>query len=853
MSNNIPGISRRIQPSVVFRSRTLGRSAVAAGGDRILCVIGEGETEEILVAAARGGGLDGVNSDYSGSNSPTGRHFVTSEIDLVVNRTSILKNGTALVVLESTIDSDPFDSRYEARIDPVTGRIELQRSYLVAVGGTSAATAEYSYAGATNFGNGNPVVTTASLVDTSAPAEVWTARCTSVVRDGYGDTISGQATFSVTGSVSGAVKDANGNPVRWRSDGVFVSNDVLNIAFSEGSVPYAVGDRFTITVASGVLAKNDELSVKYIVTANLNSPELLATPSDIFAKYGNPSTTNTLSLGVQMAFENGAPQVLCLQAKPSVPRRISATLLVADDPLSAVSEGATGTALVTDTVFPFPLGAQPDANTEVFIFAVSPDGTEEQLGLSKQSFYNATWNSTTDVFSGFVTGPYSQAYTVVETPQVEDSGVDGYITTLTSTTVEFYAPTAAFTVDHVTTGEDDTVKKLRILAPADVAAVYTITSIGDGYGDTTLCFATRDTGTHGLDIGYADVSWQLVDLADVSYQLAVTDDVAINNLTVGMGIRVSYVDVNDADFFDTNWAAALESLETANCQIVVPLPTQTISNIVQATRTHVETMSNIENGNERIMITGAIRGLGPDELVGRDLAAVEDIGLLEGIQGDDAEEVLGGNIEDLADYSVTAAFGTSYRVVYMAPDEIIRNISGTATALSGLYLAVALGGLLAGQSNVAEPATFKILNGFNILRSRVYRKLQLDELADAGVTVVQPVAGGGRILHGLTTTQSNAPEEEEISIVAIRDYVGRGLREVMRPFIGIVESPNLIASMTATISDSLSAYVSQGLLSTFGQVSVSRDPSEARQYNVVCQISPVGPVNWIYIEATVSL
>lgn len=857
MANNIKGINRRIQPSVVVRQQTLQRASAANGGARILCIIGEGETEELLVSSARGGGVDGVNADYSGSNLPDGRHFKIAAIDLVKNRTQILKNGSPLTVLETTIDNKVFDARYDARVDPLTGRIELQRSHLVSVGGTSTTAVRYYTTGSANVGTGNPVLTSASLVNANAPAETWTARVVGVVKDGYGATITGQASITVSGSTSGVVKDAAGNPIRWKSDGVVVSNGLLSFSFVEGSVKFAVGDRFTINVDSGVLSKNDELSVRYIAHSSLNSPELFssASASNLFAKFGDPSVANSLSLGVQMAIENGAPQIMALQAKPPIPRRTSFVAMAADNPLTSATEGATGAAGKADTLFPLPLDAKPDADTEVHLFVVNADNTETQLVLSKTAFYNSAYNTEEAAFTSFVSGPFSQSYTLFEAPQVEQSGLDGYVDALTTTTIMFSSPTAAFSEDRLAAGEGDVDKLIRVLRPSAIAGEYTITGVSDGYGDNTVVYATKIGAPITATVAYTGVSWQVEDpsTGHKSVQLAITDDVALNNLAAGKGLRISYIDHRDADFFDTNWAAALQELEGVDCQIIVPLPSAAMSNVFQAARVHVENMSSVENGMERFLIVGALDGLVPNNLIGRSLAAVEDVGLLEGVQGDDAEEVLAGNIEDLANYSVPDAFGRSFRVTYMAPDRIIRNIAGTNTTLPGCYLAACAGGLLAAQSNVAEPITFKILTGFTILRDRVYRRIVLDDLADAGVTVVQPVAGGGKILHGLTTSQSGAPEDEEVSIVFIRDQVARMLRRALSSYVGVIENVNLVSSMTATVSDTLSAAVSQGLLTRYGQVSVARDPSEPRQFNVGANVAPTAPIDWISVVLTIAL
>jgi hypothetical protein len=82
-------------------------------------------------------------------------------------------------LLEDTIDSATFSSKYDARIEIATGKIELQRAALVDLGGVNY------QASAVNTGDG--YLTSLTLLDTNAPAETWTIRCSSVLRDGSGN------------------------------------------------------------------------------------------------------------------------------------------------------------------------------------------------------------------------------------------------------------------------------------------------------------------------------------------------------------------------------------------------------------------------------------------------------------------------------------------------------------------------------------------------------------------------------------------------------------------------------------------------------------------------------------------
>src|SRR5690606_20291055 len=117
------------------------------------------------------------------------------------------------------------------------------------------------------------------------------------------------------------------------------------------------------------------------------------------------------------------------------------------------------------------------------------------------------------------------------------------------------------------------------------------------------------------------------------------------------------------------------------------------------------TQSNIRNRHERILLIGAIDGLTPSNVLGITLAAVEDLGILEGIQGDDVSEILAGETEDLGNYDVQDSFGDSFRVVYFYPDEIVVQVGADRLTLPGYMIAPAAAGWFSANPNINEPLT----------------------------------------------------------------------------------------------------------------------------------------------------
>lgn len=1085
---NIPGISGFLQPGAVARDRVISKAVSIPGGIRIPCIMGEGIKEEVIIESAAGSGSDG-----SSTCSPTGngdsKYFQLSENPVVSGRTKLYINGTELYGMEGVIDDAAFSSKFDFRLDIDSGCIELQGASIGDQNGK-----KYS-AVASNVGNGTIVDATCgdydliSLIDTNAQPERWTVRCVSVIRDSSGNPIPGLSTFTVSGAVSGQIKDSSGAPILFHgtnpslfnrsggaipgtvdicTDSFTVADDatygvgsanydasadattsttdrfqvdadlvtpgqvlagdflcitpdgytpadgiqILSLSYSSGtgkttiiidtdtldstlsgvgwsikasdifidditvahdssgtpttagyfssrdigkvilicdgpapgyyviksvtssrrvrvhllgdtataypqmaagttpgiadtgdnvtfsvletngilvfgireglatgdmsgpSIAFAVGDRFYVDVKSRILKKGDKLEAKYIPELTPNDAEFFVSANDLFAKHGTPSLTNTLSLGAQMAFENGAPGILAIQCKPAIARRTSAVLYT-----EKTSKGVGGfpacngdatTCQVDDLSFilPRPVSGldvgKPDGNTGINFF-ITRNGVETQIFPNKVDFYNSQFETETSQ-TAFITSPaYSYSYTVVNTDvQITGAGFGatiskdtGYFTTtdvdfdgvdvgrtIVLQSVEDTAGTTVYTEkdaisDKVFGVLGTKIVELEILSVISNNIVYVKSVNGDAIVNSVadVVFFVKDSSN----------------TTDVSAKILIHKDlVDSKTIKAGDGIRVTYVDQKDVAFFDTNWFEAFEALEAAECQVIVPLPTQNISGIFRAAVSHCETMSTISNQKERMALIGAQRGLTVAALLGQTDVAIEDIGVLEGIQGDDASEILDGNTEDLANYKLSDNY-TSNRSVYFYPDQIIRNVSGTNSFVHGFYMAACAAGYLSATQNVAIPLTFKQLTGFSIGRDRVFRKLILDQLGGVGATVVQPITGGGKILAGRTTSTSGFVEDEEISIMFIRDAVKRTLRDSMLGFIGGVEDSNTLGVMTARVITIMGALVTQGLVSNFKNVRVEKDKVDPRQYNVYLQFSPNYPINFIFIDLTVGI
>lgn len=914
---NIPG-AQNIVPKVVTEVVTASRGITVPGGVRFAAMIGEGSTNETLVSQANGAGADGLNPSYSSTSGSDGRHFQLSNFPLISNRVTLFKNGIPLTGLESLIDENTFSNKYDYRVDIETGRVELQRGYLVDQGGSNYVPLS------TNVGDG--YINDLSLVDLNAQPETWTIRCVSVQRNAMSQPVAGTAKFLAFGSISGSQVDANGNPIVWTTNGNVVSNGIIKFGISETKVmnvttsPFRDGDAFTIKVASGVLVRSDSLTANYIPTLNLNDPVQTQGMNDVVNRHGVPSLTNNLSLGAQLAYANAAPALITVQAAPSMPRRTSYVL---DPSVNSLSENPD------EFIFSLPVGVTPFIDSDIHFFVKNnTTNVETQILPNKFPFYtlDESGQPTTNTFIFDDADPpagNSFSYTVKESLGILATGFDGYIgRDLAFTNKGLFSSSIEFDSTYVG-------KTLKIIESDNVANIneYTISAVSDGSlyvtGDTFTDFVNENpttfevilrstglpvvsgSGTDGVLVALVSTATATLNSASVDFNTVVTnisdyrlqingsddnnglyditgigpntvtirkaivndsdlrfevldpDDVSnyvvVNHNVVpnGNALRISLVDDRDASFYDAGWINALSSLEAIECDIVVPLPKQTISVIFQNTLAHCKSMSNIRNAKERVLFMGAISGLKPENLTGVKPAAVEDIGILEGIQGESVTDILAGNVEDLANYSVSDAFGNTFRCVYFYPDQIVVQAGTDNVLIDGFYIAAAAAGYCAADIRIENPLTNKRLTGFTILRNKQFSPLVLDQLAQAGVTTLQPVQGGGRVVWGITTTQSGFPEEQEISVVFIRDRLAKSLRSGFAGFIGIPNKEDVGIMLQTRAVILLNSFISQGLISQYRDLVVQVDSVDPRQINISVRVQPVYPINWIYIKVEV--
>lgn len=660
----------------------------------------------------------------------------------------------------------------------------------------------------------------------------------------------------------------------------------LLFGIKEGTTPFEQGDSFILEVKSRVLSAGDSLTAKYISEADLNIVEDFSNMEDIVSKFGEPSLENTISLGSELAASNGAPFIRVLQCKPPTPRKTSITIIEEKDSKGkgglTVCGGNADDCELDDLQFiiPAPIAGgirsgRPSSSHALNLFLIR-DGAEVPVFLNKFPFYSSQIETESQQQNFITSSDFSDSYTIVNTDvEILGSGVGA----------EIFADSSPGTLAYFSVSDDKEFDFDSSNVSSETTIVVTSVEVV-GSGSNTLLTSEEDiaeaifgTGNSAAGVELtikslvgdyvAEVSSKKLtagnhypikpnlDLVNVNFYIRDEEDssnksaaILINNSVIrsglfkaGDGLRISFVDSNDAEFSDSGWNSGLEKLESVDGQIIVPLPTSAKSLIFRNTLRHCEVMSSIANKKERMAFFGAIRGVDHEALIGTKNVAVEDIGVIEGIQGDDPEEVLSGFVEDLVNYKLNENF-TSNRACYFYPDEIVVN----NLLVDGYYLAAAAAGYFTSNGNIAEPLTNKTLSGFSILQNKIHSNSVKNQLGDVGATVIDQ---GNRVLASRTTSISGFIEDEEPSIIFIRDEIKQVLRNMMRGYVGRVFDGNTLISARVRVASLMNGLISRGLITSFRGLRVEQDKVDPRQLNVYVGYTPAYPVNYVYIEIEV--
>lgn len=206
----------------------------------------------------------------------------------------------------------------------------------------------------------------------------------------------------------------------------------------------------------------------------------------------------------------------------------------------------------------------------------------------------------------------------------------------------------------------------------------------------------------------------------------------------------------------------------------------------------------------------------------------------------------------VSQYTAQATALADKRAVLVAPCVETPDFGVDATSSSvkaGHIGAAIIAGLKAGQNDPAEGITNQSLK-FALGLEAAYSNGELETLIQGHVLPIALRRGGNVVIQQVTT--STVSGFEEWSVVTLIDYVMKDLRNFLDDtFIGKKGTPGILAVIQAAVKARLSLYVSQRILYSFIEDSVSVNflPNDQRWINVSFAAVPIMPVNNIGIYA----
>jgi hypothetical protein len=244
-------------------------------------------------------------------------------------------------------------------------------------------------------------------------------------------------------------------------------------------------------------------------------------------------------------------------------------------------------------------------------------------------------------------------------------------------------------------------------------------------------------------------------------------------------------------------------------------PVSTSSGVLAYTKTSNIIQSSIRSANERMTYFGFATGTTPSSAMS--FAQATNSERMTGIYPDGAVVVLtdelGNNQEFLVDGSLLAA------------------------AISGRDTSPAF--------DVAEPLTRKPVVGF----SRLYRRLDTvtqSQVANSGVTILEETSAGINVKIDLTTDVTSVLTRTP-SVIRIKDYVQKGVRSALDPYIGMKFLPSRTTEIVTTVKSYFSSLLKAQIITAFTGVTAVPDPVDPTTIRVTASYSPVLPLLWIVV------
>lgn len=216
--------------------------------------------------------------------------------------------------------------------------------------------------------------------------------------------------------------------------------------------------------------------------------------------------------------------------------------------------------------------------------------------------------------------------------------------------------------------------------------------------------------------------------------------------------------------------------------------------------------------------------------------------------------VVAGGAEETASQLVErAAQLNSERVVLVAPGCV--NQSGTA--VSGLQVAAAVAGVIAGQTDPALPLGGAQLGGLYGLSTR-YDDNELDLLIRGGVTAVESAGGAMYVVRGVTTrtTTGGAADRtwHDLCAILVVDDVIPAIRSMLKArFRRAKNTAQSRSAIRSQVILELENKLAREIITGYENVSVSADSEEPTRCLVDFSFTVTHGINQIWLSAHITV
>lgn len=166
--------------------------------------------------------------------------------------------------------------------------------------------------------------------------------------------------------------------------------------------------------------------------------------------------------------------------------------------------------------------------------------------------------------------------------------------------------------------------------------------------------------------------------------------------------------------------------------------------------------------------------------------------------------------------------------------------------VDGFYMAAALAGSVVNPNfDVASPWTNRKLVGFS-QTGRKLDEVQMNQIAQAGVTIIKDKSPFLLVRHGLTTDMSRL-ETKLPTIVQIQDEVQRQGRDVTEPFVGSKFLADLLTAIEGRLSMRLKSLVAAQILASYMAVKAMSSSGDMTAAEVEASYVPIFPLLYLFL------